>query len=241
MSAFFSFDDDAWDEERWEAFLRDHDKRVDRYMELLFRFMRKHPQPDPGEAEAFARWKASLRAWLRERGWQHEDMILRFIWFDEEQAEEEAEEDAAFVFGGSTPFADEEDAEDTFEALERLPVYQRACVLSNEVLDWAHALSGDVKDSRLAHFCAHVAQVPAHLAQGYGIGHERETLGGNIACAKRGLADANAALALLARMKRAPYMDAATYRLLYEQAYEVRNAVALYVQDLRERFNLGID
>jgi len=151
MSASFPFDEERWDEERWEAFLRDHDKRVDRYMELIFRFMRKYPQPDPAETEAFVAWKASLRAWLRERGWQHEDMILRFIWFGEEQAEEEAEEDA-ILFGGSASFADEEDAEDTFEALERLPVYQRACALSNEVLDWAHALSGDVKDSRLAHF-----------------------------------------------------------------------------------------
>ena len=44
MSAFFSFDDENWDEERWEAFLRDHDKQVDRYMELMFRFMRKYPQ-----------------------------------------------------------------------------------------------------------------------------------------------------------------------------------------------------
>ena len=241
MDAFHSFDDDAWDEERWEAFLRDHDKRVDHYMELLFRFMRKYPQPDPEEVEAFAAWKASLRTWLRERGWQHEDMILRLIWLGEEQAEEDADDEAAFLLDGSTAFADEEDTEGTFEALERLPVYQEACALSNQVLDWAHALASEVKDSRLAHFCAHVAQVPAHLAQGYGIGHERETLGGNIACAKRALADANAALTLLARMKRAPYMDAATYRLLYEQAYEVRNAVALYVQHLRERFNLGID
>ena len=86
-----------------------------------------------------------------------------------------------------------------------------------------------------------MAQAPAHLARGYGIGHERDTLGGNIACAKRGLADANAALALLARMKSAPYMNASTYRRLYEQAYEVRNAIALYVLDLRERFDLGID
>ncbi len=241
MPAFFS-DNENWDEERWEAFLRDHDKQVDRYMELMFRFMRKHPQPDPEETEAFASWKAALRAWLRDKGWRHGDVMLPFFWFGEEQAEEEHDDNEAFSFiDGPTPFDDDADAEDTFEALERLPVYQRACDFSAEVLDWAHALSSDVKDNRLIHFCSHVAQAPAHLARGFGIGHERDTLGGNIACAKRGLADANAALALLARMKSAAYMDAPTYRRLYEQAYEVRNAIALYVLDLRERFDLGID
>lgn len=237
MARNIPFDDEAWDEERWEAFLREHDRRVDRFTELIFRFLRKYPQPDPEDTDAFAAWREALRAWLRGRGWQHEDLLLQFIWLDEEQAEE-ALDDEAVLFGNSAAF---DDAVDAFEALERLPVYRRACHLSNDVLDWAHVLSGDVKDSRLAHFCSHVAQVPAHLAQGYGIGHERDTLGGNIACAKRGLADANAALDLLGRMKQSPYMDEPTYRRLYEQVYEVRNEVALYVQDLREQFNLGVD
>lgn len=237
------FDEEAWDEERWEAFLRDHDRRVDRYMELLFRFMRKHPQPDPEETEALAAWKAALRTWLRDKGWRHEDLILPFMWFGEEHADDEHDDDPAdaFLFGGPTPFAADEPWDDDFAELERLPVYQRTCTLSVEVLDWAHGLSAAVKDSRLVHFCAHIAQVPGHLARGFGIGHERDTLGGNIACAKRGLADANAALALLARMKRAPYMDGSTYQHLYEQTYEARNAIAVYVQDLRDRFNLGID
>ena len=239
MARNIPFDDEAWDEERWEAFLREHDRRVDRFTELIFRFLRKHPQPDPEDTDAFASWQEALRAWLRGRGWQHEDVILQFIWLGAEEAEEALDDDAV-LFGGSASFAGE-DAAEAFDALERLPVYQRASRLSNDVLDWAHALSGDVKDSRLAHFCSHVAQVPAHLAQGYGIGHERDTLGGNIACAKRGLADANAALGLLARMKQSPYMDEPTYRHLYEQVYEVRNEVALYVQDLREQFNLGVD
>ena len=237
MSGTFPFDDEAWDEERWEAFLRDHDKRVDHYMEVIFRFMRKHPMPDPEDEAAFATWRASLRAWMRDEGWRCDDLILPFFWFAEEHLEEDL--DDVFPFGGATSFIDPED--ENLDALQHLPVYQGACDLSVEVLDWAYALSGDDKDSRLVHFCAHVAQIPAHVARGYGIGHERDTLGGNIACVKRGLSDANAALDLLARMKPALYMDPATYRRLYEQAYEVRNALALYLQDLRDRFDLGVD
>ena len=36
-------------------------------------------------------------------------------------------------------------------------------------------------------------------------------------------------------MKHAPYMDADTYRHLYERAYEARNQMALYIQDLRDQ------
>ena len=241
MSRNIPFDNEAWDEDRWEAFLRDHDRRVDRYTELIFRFMRKYPQPDPEDAGAFASWRDALRAWLRDKGWRFDDVIMPFFWLEEEQADEELADEEVFLFDGSTLFADHDDEEDAFSELERLPVYLSASTLSAEVLDWAHALSDDVKDSALVHFCSYVAQVPAHIARGYGIGHEHDTLGGNIACAKRGLADANAALDLLGRMKRAPYLDEPTYRRLYEQVYEVRNEVALYVQDLREWFNLGID
>lgn len=239
MAPYLPFDEEAWDEERWEAFLRKHDRRIDCYTELIFRFMRKYPQPDPEDAGAFASWRDALRAWLRDQGWRFDDMIMPFFWLEEEQAEEELADEEVFSFGGLIPFDDEDD--DPFGDLERLPVYLNACTLSVEVLDWVHALSDDVKDSALVHFCSYVAQVPAHIARGYGIGHERDTLGGNIACAKRGLADANAALDLLGRMKRAQYMDEPTYWRLYEQAYEVRNEVALYIQDLRERFNLGVD
>jgi hypothetical protein len=122
-----------------------------------------------------------------------------------------------------------------------LPVYEHASVLSVVVLDWANGLAGDVKDSQLVHFCAHIAQIPVHVARGHGIGYERDVIGGNIACVKRSLADANAALDLLRRMKHAQYMDAETYLPFYEQVYEVRNELAVYIQDLRDQFNLGVD
>ncbi len=73
------------------------------------------------------------------------------------------------------------------------------------------------------------------------MGYDREVLGGNIACLKRGIKSANAALDLLMEMKLRSYMNPARYLEMYEQTYEVRNTVGLYIQELRERFNLGID
>jgi hypothetical protein len=36
-------------------------------------------------------------------------------------------------------------------------------------------------------------------------------------------------------------MTSENYLSLYEKTYEVRNQVGIYIQELRDRFNLGID
>ena len=84
-------------------------------------------------------------------------------------------------------------------------------------------------------------QITSNIAKGHGIGYEHDMLGGNIACLKRGIASANAALDLLRELKDRSYMNAEMYRALFEKTYEVRNQVGVYIQDLRDRFNLGID
>lgn len=214
-------DDEIWDEDRWEAFLRENDRRVDRFMDVLFGFLSDSPPPDdPAERQA---WEARLRAYLRRQGF--------------------APDDDSLPFPPDGPPAGVEPDDDAPEpgTLRHLPVYQQAYRLATDVLDWANALPGHIKDSTLVHFCSHVTQIPANVAKGHGIGLERDMIGGNIACVKRALAAANAALALLFEMKHASYMAPERYRALYEQAYEVRNALGLYVQALRSRFDLGID
>ena len=227
------YDDEIWDEDRWEAFLRENDKRVDRFMDLLFTFLSDHPLPEEDDTAARSAWEESLRQFLDGQGFQPEDHAISFLFEDDEPDDDEPEWytlDADF-------FEDEED----LDGFRDLPVYQRAFAFANDVLDWAHALPGDIKDSTLVQFCTYVTQIPANIAKGYGIGFERDMLGGNIACAKRGLKAANQALDLLLEMKHVPYLPADVYRRLYEQAFEVRNELGLYVQDLRRRFDLGID
>jgi hypothetical protein len=73
------------------------------------------------------------------------------------------------------------------------------------------------------------------------MGLELEMIGGNIACLKRALAAANAALELLRELKPAGYVDTALYLSFYEDTYEIRNQVGVYVQVLRRRFDLGIE
>jgi hypothetical protein len=235
------FDDEVWDEERWEAYLREDDLRRDRYMDLMFAFLRRHPRPDPDEAAATDLWEAELRAFLEAKGWRRGDGTLPFPGFEDLDETPEEDPDEEVLPLREQALWDDDRADDDLDGPGRIPIYRNACALTTAVLEWAHGLSGEGKDSTLVHFCTHLLQVPAHVAKGHSLGYERETLGGNIACAKRALAAANAALDLFRQMKEAPYMDGATYRRLNEQTFEVRNGLALYILELRDRFDLGID
>lgn len=238
---------EPWDEEQWEAFLRENYKRVDRYVELLHDFLWHSPRPQRDDPSRLRAWKDELRAFVEQKGWTRDDLALPFIWFDEAGDLDENplfafddtfEEDAFFDDG---LFDDAEDDAFTLDSLERLPIYQRAFALTSRVMDWSDNVPAGDKDSTLVQFCSNIMQIPAKVAEGHGIGYERDMLGGNIACVKRALAAANAALTLLRQLRDAPYMEAPTYRGLYEDTYELRNALGVYVQELRARFNLGID
>ncbi|MDZ4698536.1 MAG: hypothetical protein SH809_02415 [Rhodothermales bacterium] len=136
---------------------------------------------------------------------------------------------------------DEDDDAPTLDDLLALPVYQHAYKLANRVLAWSDGIPGDQKDSTFVHFCANTLQIPANIARGHGLGMDRDHIGGYIACTKRALQCANAALELLPGLRSAPYMATPAYNVLYERVFELRNEVGLYVQELRGRFELGID
>lgn len=220
-------DDEIWDEHRWEAFFKENDKMVDRYMEHMHRFMRDNPQPEEGNEEALARWRDQLDAYVGEQmGWNFEEA-------------EDGDEPPFFPDEEWDPFVDEE--ESPFDAFEKLPLYQKASEIAMDVLKWAHELPGEEKDAQLVEFCANATQVGAAIAKGSAFGLERDMIGGNIASLKRGIRAANTALAALQAIKHAPFMRPGTYRHFYERIYELRNDLGLYIQELRERFERGVD
>ena len=59
--------------------------------------------------------------------------------------------------------------------------------------------------------------------------------------AEEGRAGPGPRLAALQAIKYAPFMHPAIYRRFYERLYEIRNDLGLYIQELRERFERGVD
>ncbi|MBX2820540.1 MAG: four helix bundle protein [Rhodothermaceae bacterium] len=228
------FSDDIWDEERWESFLRKDDERVSRYMKILNRFLDEHPPPKSDDREVQLEWREAFRAYLIQYGWQSDDVELTFFRSEaNESPEEEAVEDTLEFIEAHT--------ESVFEELSFVPVYRDALSLTQQTLDWSDQLPGAIKDSTLVQFCANIMQITANIAKGHGMGLERDMIGGNIACLKRAIKSANSALELLPEMKDQAYMDPAQYLKLYEDVYELRNSIGIYIQELRDRFIRGID
>ena len=237
--------DEPWGEEQWEAFLHANDRRVARYMELLHGFLRSNPRPDAADAEALAIWKRDLRGFIDRKGWTRDDLALPFLWL-EDQGSDLDEALPSF-------FEPPDDADDlpasaahlgagsAFGSVRHLAVYRQATALTATIMTWADDVPGNEKDSTFVQFCSNIMEIPAQVAKGHALGFEQDTIGGNIACVKRALQAANAALSLLRQLRDEVQIPAATYQALYEETYEMRNALGIYVQDLRTRFNLGID
>lgn len=228
-------DGEIWDEERWEAFLEENDRRVEHYMLILFRFMSENPPPASNSTVDRQEWERELREYLLSNGLNPDEALPRALsetWSDDEDEPSE---------GFDQPLLQAEPDDDALEDINRIPVYLNAQRFASRALKWSNRLPGRVKDSTLVQFCSNAVQIPSNLAKGHGIGYEMEMLGGNIACAKRALASANAALDLLREIKTASYMEPELYHSFYEDCYEVRNQIGIYVQELRGRFNLGVD
>ncbi len=227
--------DEPWDEYEWEDFLRENDRRIDHFMTLMADFMQRYPPPpDDASPEDEADWKARLEAFMRRRtGFEGSADDLP-VW---ERETDEADAEDGGGEGWKSGLADFPEQ----QPVEELPVYRAARALATEVIRWSEPIPASVKDGDLVQFCSNALEVAAKLSGGHAVGYERDVLGGNIAYVKRALAAANAALVALQRIRAASYMRPVAYQRLYEATYEVRNAVALHVLALRERFERGTD
>jgi hypothetical protein len=224
--------DEVWDEHKWEESLRERDRLSDRYMKDYSDFVGRHPVPDTEETTVRRRWEDDLDAFMASRGWEFHSRKSDTDGSGEPAAEQlldEGDDDGFF----------EDGAEQT--DFRELPLWQRAHEVSCRILDWANSLDVEEKDSTVVQYCFNMLQVAANVAKGHAYGYEHDLIGGNIACCKRALKAANHALDWLCEMKNSAYMTTSWYRQLYETTFELRNDVALYVVDLRDRFELGLD
>jgi hypothetical protein len=218
-------ENEIWDEFKWEEFMREQDKKVDRYMELFYRYY-NHPDRDEIIAREMG-W-----TWLLDRPEaENEEGSSRFE--DEIDDVEEGEEwkRAAGV---------ESDDEELFD-FESLPVYQRAKDFALHAMHFVDELPESVReDSAVVDFLSNAMIAPAKIAGGTGIGNDIEELGGNIAYCKRGLAAANLTIAALHEMREKGILAVKVYLDLVKEATEVRNRIAVYILDLREKFQRGV-
>lgn len=215
-------DNGIWDEFKWEEFMKERDKKVDRYMELFYKYQNR---PDRDELIA------------RELGWlldQLESDDEREEPFSRENEIEEGDEWKAHL-------GLDEGSNYDFEGYKSLPVFMHAREFAVAAMQFVESLPESVReDSTVVEFIANAMIASAKIAGGTGLGDDLESLGGNIAYCKRGLAAANLSIGALHEMHEKKILFGKTYLVMMEEATEVRNSIALHIVELRESFRRGI-
>lgn len=252
------FNDEVWDEHKWEAHLNEIEKKSDQ--------LRRFIAPDP--TGNTPRWITLLRensdeldavdAFIEEElqieeayfpddedeEWEEEiDDELEDFFFDEFEDDflfDEEEED--FDSGEEWKELSEDYATSEYGSIETLEVYNEVRGLAAHILQWAEKIHPKYRSEEYNDFVGDILRIGAKLAGGYSFGFEQDFLGGNIAYTKKALYCANSALYLLQEhLKGAPFINKEEYILLHERLFDLRNDIGVYVQELREQFNQGFE
>ncbi len=254
-----NYGDDIWDEYMWEA----HMDRMEKKSEEFRKFIEADSDQDlPRWLSLLIENSDKLEAFdaFIEEELEIEDQMFPEDYEDDWDDEWMDEEDD-FLFDEleEEPFLDNDFIEDfdegeewkelsdefTFSengSIENLSVYNRGRELAVHALKWAEDIHSKFKSEALTEFVTSTLIISAKLAGGYSFGFETDLIGGNIACTKKALNAANKALCILENdLKKKPFMTSKEYKYLHTTLFELRNDIGIYVQELRERFNLGLE
>ncbi len=252
--SFDGFDDEfCWNEHQWEAHLNELEKRSEQ--------LRKFITADPKGSTP--RWLTLLRENIDEHetvdAFIEEELLLDEAYFPEDEddwdEEDDFDDDDLFRLDDAFPNAEENDFDEgdewkylsddyihsEFGSIESFELYNRTRRFAVDVLKWAETVQERHHNKTYHEFVSEVLKIGAKIAGGYSFGFERDFLGGNIAYNKKALYCANNALKLLLRQRKYPYFEKNTYQGFHNRLFELRNDIGIYIQELRDQFNYGID
>lgn len=251
------YNDDVWDEHKWEAHLNEIEKKSDQ----LRRFITSDTSGN------LPRWMTLLRESTDELdavdAFIEEELQIEDVYFpdeDDEDWDEDEEDDLddffydefeedSFLMDDEDDFDDGEEwkeltsdyAMSDYGSIENLEIYNETRELAAFVLQWAENIHPKYHTPDYHEFVGNILKIGAKMAGGYSFGFEQDYLGANIAYTKKALNCANESLSLLQQsLKNMPYMTPATYLLLHERIFELRNSIGVYIQELREQFYSGL-
>lgn len=173
---------------------------------------------------------------LKKMGWvrlsETDDELLDFLddWSASLTSDDEGED-----WKKGTSF----DTMDVFD-FENLPVYQKAFDFSITVFDLTKNKLKSTEDESLDRLIWNATIPSAKIAGGFGMGFEMEGLGGNIANCKCGLAAANNVLDAIYDLHKKGLLPDYTYLNLQEKAKDVRDELAVWIVELRDRLRRGV-
>ena len=252
---FDNFDDELWDEYKWEA----HLDEVERKSDQLRKFIASDPKGN------IPRWITLLNESLSEDdaydAFIEEELLMDEAYFPEDEDWDDEDEDwdeDDFLFRELDDITGEEEYDDFNEGeewkslsddftdsengnIENLRIYTTAKDLAVDILRWAELIPDKYQDDSFQNFVGETLKIGAKIAGGYAFGYEHDYIGANIAYTKKALKIANDCLDRLQSLKRKKFIDSEIYQDFHSRLFELRNEIGIHVQELRDRFRLGLD
>lgn len=220
-------DEKPMDEFEWEEWLKKNDEMVDKYSALMDKYM-----DDPNRDEIIA----------KEMGWDKDtdDDGIERPWLKEfeESLEhiDEVEEGDEWKVTAGIKTEDDDDIPD----IEDDPLYQRGFSFATDFMKWFDVLPERIqKDDDMLEAARNAAIPAAKIAGATGIGgdDDKDQLGMRLAVYKRGLAAANKTVSALTTAKEKNLFNEQSLTDFIKRATELRNALAVRIQEVRDRFS----
>lgn len=247
---FDGFDDELWDEFKWES----HLDEVEKKSEQLRRFISSDPKGN------IPRWITLLKESKDEddafEAYVEEELLLDEAYFPEDEDWDDDDDDFDdddFLFGANEELDEFEESDDfdkgeewkslseefaisDYGSIDNLMIFNRSKELAVDVLKWAENVPAKQQSKAFQEFVGEILKIGAKLAGGYSFGFEADYLGANIAYTKKALKSSNLSLALLQAQRSEEYFSSEVYSGFHERIFEIRNDIGVYTQELRDRF-----
>lgn len=208
----------VWDEYDWERFLQQQDRKTEKYMELLERYI-----DDPDRDQIIARemgWNHLLnkegRDWADHVDSQFSEEILGKGEGDEEEEEADAEKEDSSAFG-----------------FEVHPLYQAAFTLAAWIDQMFEECDVKVENHPAAvNLSAQASVVSAKLAAALS-DDDIDEIGMTIAYLKRALRGVTTGLECAAQLQKDHVIDGEHFGALNHQLFQVRDGIIALMGDFR--------
>ncbi len=216
-----------WDEDDWEAFLRQADARTARYQEL-FETLIDHPSRDAIIAHEMG-WD-SFFSECRSKVENCDECPDRF--------ECEAYEMLRLMEGPDNIDDDPEAKEllACFEEVKDIEAYRLAYDFAARLeKKFREALADDTDDEAVHTALLSATMAPAQIAGGHGIGYDRPSLCGNIANCKRALKNVKTCERCLNELEKNGALPSETAAALRQENATVARSLERWIENLRSR------
>jgi hypothetical protein len=201
------FDDEVWDEKRWEEFMQEADRKADEYLK---RFEEEHQKGD------------STHPLIEPK----EDLLCD----DDLNEKSETEFSDLESEDWESPRMCWEEGD-----FDQIPAYQIAYDFSLAAYNFVELFYPERTDiPEIKQLLENCFIIPVKIAGGHGMGYEKDTLEGNIANCKRGLVAANNCVNALENLKAKTTTTPELLRI-HVSAVKTREVVKEWIEELRSR------